>query len=73
MNNIFRTIKENNDLDKLEESDDEDEFENISEDKFVDLNKRVLMRCSYSHRFKKWVPVEITKGDKTTPLKISSS
>ena len=48
MNNIFRTIKENNDLDKLEESDDEDEFENISEDKFVDLNKRVLMRCSYS-------------------------
>ncbi len=69
MNNIFRTIKENNDLDKLEESDDEDEFENIEEDKFVNLQKRVLMRCDYSHKFKKWIPMEILKGEKTTPLK----
>ena len=69
MNNIFRTIKENNNLDKLEESDDEDEFENINEDKFVDLHKRVMMRCSYSHRFKKWIPIELIKSEKTTPLK----
>ena len=29
LNNIFRDIKENKDLDYLEESDDEEEFENI--------------------------------------------
>ena len=30
MNKLFRTIKENDNLDALEESDDEEEFENIS-------------------------------------------
>ena len=35
MNTLFRNIKENQNLDALEESDDEEEFENISLDKFV--------------------------------------
>ena len=35
MNKHFRIIKENDNLDLLEESDDEDEFENIDEDKYV--------------------------------------
>ena len=39
MNNLFRIIKENNDLDALEESDDEEEFENSNVDKFVNLDK----------------------------------
>ena len=69
MNGIFRIIKENNNLDKLEESDDEDEFENIDDDKFVDLRKRVMMRCKFSHRFKKWIPIEVTRGERTTPFK----
>ena len=38
MNTIFRNIKENDNLDALEESDDEDEFENIDLDKFVSNN-----------------------------------
>ena len=38
MNSLFRIIKENKYLDALEESDDEDEFENINEDKYVFLN-----------------------------------
>ena len=33
MNSLFRKIKENADLDKLEESDDGDEFQNVSNDK----------------------------------------
>ena len=33
MNDLFRNIKENSNLDLLEESDDEDEFENISRNK----------------------------------------
>jgi hypothetical protein len=57
MNSLFRTIKENTNLDLLEESDEEDEFENVSEDKFVDLNKVLLMKCVYMHRFKKWKPL----------------
>ena len=65
MNNHFRKIKENQNLDFLEESDEEEEFENISEDKFVDLNKVVYMRCEYIKRFRKWKPIEAVKfGEK---------
>jgi hypothetical protein len=59
MNKLFRTIKENNNLDSLEESDEEDEFENIQIDKFVDLNKIIKMRCIFNYKFKKWVPVSV--------------
>ena len=44
-------------MDRLEESDDDDEFENINEDKFVNLNKCLIMRCVYSRRFRKWQPI----------------
>ena len=61
MNSIFRNIKENDNLDALEESDDEDEFENINADKFVDLEKSEIFKCYYDRKFKSWVPVEISK------------
>lgn len=61
MNKLFRIIKENNDLDALEESDDEEEFENENVDKFVYLNKSYKMICNFNNRFKKWVPVKITE------------
>ena len=56
MNSLFRTIKENQNLDLLEESDDEDEFENVSADKFVDLDKTLIMECLYVPKFRKWCP-----------------
>ena len=59
MNKLFRNIKENNNLDSLEESDEENEFENIEIDKFVDLNKIIKMRCIFNYKFKKWVPVSV--------------
>jgi hypothetical protein len=59
LNSLFRHIKENANLDLLEESDDEDEFENTHLDKFVDLEKTVLMECVFSKRFQKWQPVAI--------------
>jgi hypothetical protein len=62
MNALFRTIKENANLDLLEESDDESEFENTQIDKFVDLEKMILMECVYSKRFKKWQPVKTVVG-----------
>ena len=59
MNKLFRNIKENNDLDALEASDDEDEFEDMRQDKYVFLDRSYLMTCSFHQRFKKWVPLEI--------------
>ena len=59
MNKLFRTIKENDRLDALEESDDEEEFENENEDKFVYLDKTYNMVCLYNYKFKKWYPVRI--------------
>jgi hypothetical protein len=56
MNSIFRNIKENQNLDLLEESDNEDDFENTEPTKYVDLSKRVKMKCVFNERFKKWVP-----------------
>ena len=61
MNSLFRNIRENRNLDLLEESDDEDEFENDKLDKFVSLEKEYKMTCTYNHKFKKWVPVQIVK------------
>ena len=59
MNGIFRTIKENNNLDALEESDDEDEFENDKIDKYVDLSKSCNFVCVYNTKFKKWTPLRL--------------
>jgi hypothetical protein len=59
MNTIFRDIKENRNLDLLEESDNEDEFENDDIDKYVFLNKEFKMECVYNDKFKKWAPIKI--------------
>lgn len=63
MNNIFRDIKENKNLDALEESDDEEEFEKINEDKFVFLEKCVNFDCVFNNKFNKYVPVKISKNN----------
>ena len=62
MNNIFRIIKENKNLDYLEESDDEEEFENIDINKFIDVDKKVIFRCVYNIKYKLWSPIEIVNG-----------
>ena len=62
MNKLFRTIKENNNLDTLEESDSEEEFENINIDKFVNLEKSYLIDCEYNNKFKKWIPRNLSKN-----------
>jgi len=68
MNKLFRIIKENDNLDLLEESDDEDEFQNINLDKFVYLDKTVSMICSFNFRFKKWVPIKYSNSKKICNL-----
>ena len=59
MNKLFRNIKENQNLDALEESDSEDEFENNNADKHVFLERTFFMNCEYNYKFKKWVPVKV--------------
>jgi hypothetical protein len=59
MNKLFRNIKENDNLDALEESDDEDEFEDSRVDKFVYLDRSFKMNCEYNYKFKKWVPISL--------------
>ena len=56
MNKLFRNIKENQNLDALEESDDEEEFENDKIDKFVYLDRSFNMSCEYNMKYKRWQP-----------------
>ena len=59
MNKLFRNIKENDNLDALEESDDEDDFENNKIDKYVYLDRSAIMNCKYNYKFKKWMPISL--------------
>ena len=62
MNSLFRNIKENANLDAIEESEDEEEFENKDNPEyFVDTEKRVIMECEYNTHFKAWVPMKVAK------------
>ena len=63
LNKLFRIIKENNNLDALEESDDEEEFENEDISKFVHLDKSHKMVCQFNHKFKKWTPIKLANED----------
>ena len=51
MNKYFRNIKENNNLDSIEESEDEEDFQNTNVDRFVDLDKELLFECEYKQKF----------------------
>jgi hypothetical protein len=59
MNKLFRNIKENQNLDALEESDGEEEFEDERVDKYVYLDRSFKMICEYNNKFKKWVPINL--------------
>jgi hypothetical protein len=65
MNKLFRIIKENDNLDALEESDDEEEFESDAVDKFVHLHRKIKLKCLFHRKFKKWFPVELARETDT--------
>ena len=70
MNGLFRKIRENRNIDFIEESDDEDDFENTTEDKYVDLTKSYLIECVFNVKFKKWVPVQVIESNRHNSNKI---
>jgi hypothetical protein len=59
MNGLFRNIRENKNLDYIEESDDDEDFQNTNIDKYVNIEKTLLMECVFNKKFKKWVPLRI--------------
>jgi hypothetical protein len=59
LNGLFRKIRENSNLDYIEESEDEDDFQNMEEDKYVDMNKTILLECVFDRKFKKWTPMRV--------------
>lgn len=65
MNKLFRNIKENDNLDAIEESDNEEEFEDNREDKYVYLDRSYKMICEYNNKFKRWTPISLAgKNDR---------
>lgn len=69
MNSIFRKIRENRNLDYIEESDDEDDFENTDETKYVDLEKVANIECAFHSKFRKWVPLRVVgEKDRIVPI-----
>jgi hypothetical protein len=63
MNSVFRNIRENRNIDLIEESDDEGDFENLDETKYVDLEKVVAIECVFHTKHKKWVPTRLARED----------
>jgi hypothetical protein len=59
MNTMFRNIRENSNIDLGEESEDEDTFQNIGMDKYVDMNKKLKILCIYNDKWRKWVPKNV--------------
>jgi hypothetical protein len=61
LNQIFRRIRENENLDLAEESEDETDFENTDVNKFVNLETVVAIECVFNQKHKKWIPVRRSK------------
>jgi hypothetical protein len=61
LNSLFRNIRENSNIDYIEESEDEDEFQESNDEKYVNLNLIIKMRCVFNAKFKKWEPVKIAQ------------
>ena len=57
LNTIFRNIKEDMNLDTLEESDDEYDSCHM----VADTTKMVRMECVYNTKFKKWTPIRLSQ------------
>jgi hypothetical protein len=61
LNRIFRRIRENENLDFAEESEDEADFENTDENKYVNLETVASIECVFNQKHKKWIPVRLSK------------
>jgi hypothetical protein len=58
MNSLFRNIKENINIDYGEESDDEETFQDMRLDKYVDLTREHNVECVFNRKFRMWEPTK---------------
>lgn len=58
MNSLFRNIKENINIDYGEESDDEETFQDMRLDKYVDLAREHNVECVFNRKFRMWEPIK---------------
>ena len=63
LNSLFRNIVENINIDNIEESEDEEEFENTNPEKYLILGKSYKMKCVYNKKYKLWTPFEMSNDD----------
>lgn len=57
LNSYFRRIREQDNLDLLEESEDDEDFENTDKMKWVKCSYPSKIYCKWNHNFKSWEPV----------------
>jgi hypothetical protein len=62
MNLLFRNLKENMNLDCIQESDDENDDVHPE---VKDMNQQIHMICEFHMNIKKWVPIHIVSDDNT--------
>lgn len=72
LNNFFRNIRENHNIDAIEESDDENDFEDVRENKYVDLEKEIVMECAFHYKFKKWMPFRVAMPSSSNKERVIS-
>jgi len=65
MNSLFRRIKENQNLDDIEASDDEEEFYDLTPTKYLQPNKRLFMEFVYHKKFRRWIPIRVVRPGQT--------
>jgi hypothetical protein len=63
MNKHFRRIRENDNLDLAEESEDEEDFENTDLNKYVNIDAVIPMECVFNQKHKKWMPVRLARKE----------
>lgn len=61
MNRLFRRIRENENLDFAEESEDEADFENMDANKYVNLDTILQIECVFNQKHKRWIPVRLSR------------
>lgn len=59
LNSLFRKIRENENIDYIEESDDEEDFQKVDLSKYVDPEKEIEMECEFNFKHKKWIPYNV--------------
>jgi hypothetical protein len=68
MNSLFRKIRENINIDYGEESEDEEYFQDLRIDKYVNLACDYKIECVFNKRFRMWEPVKKVDNGRYTHI-----